>query len=945
LPFLPTEDATAVADEGAFVPLLIGRRRIGYYFGWVGDRKAYKVHSGAAAGKGGANHKKSPPAQLTWVESGWHQLCVGPATKLHRIWQDDVVIFEGLITPEDTPSGTALQTLNGEEFVIYWGEIDQPVDSYLADASRVGIPSNWPYMCYVRWTNKTLGSSPHWGRIEYDLETAPQYSLCGPRTRFYGTDTADTFYLGPGASISSGPFTGVYTLQETTGGALTLGTKDSAVVPATGYYRLYADSDPDLDGEFAFGVQTGGNDAGELTTAALKIRDTAGEQTFWEQDGTFGHVVNPPDGECEDFFAAGSNPTYGAFDVVARHGMREIVTYLEAGAVDLWIEGTIVAATGGLNFRPIFGGNFFFVRLTDVHSGPAPVNALAQILFSPFPHGLGLDPAEFDLDTFHDVDLVLDAEQVVLSVIAKDGDEAFTVVGKALTELGVFMVLNPETGLYELRAQRSGQTPKVIPTGMITENPEVVGTRGERPATRLIYSFHDQTDAFSGKSLTVDADGAQTALSRSKPKTIELETVVDLVSASSVAQRDAQRELGGDDKVSLEMNRGARLLIPGDRLDVSSKGFEEFLRVLEVAPKADGRCTVTASPDHYGVPVVVYSPPTSGGGSSSAADPVEDLQVAIVEVPAYLLAGGAPAVVVPRVRDNAQIIFSDLYLSGDGTTYHSGDREFNLQTGGTLIDPIGAADPWVTDGAYTFTLLGPDADQIEDFSSDQPAFLAGRQVCVIDDEIFFLEKVTAMGGAVYRLDGLIRARYDTDPAAHVPGAKVSIFSFDAITSLLDPLFLPDQLLYVKSDPWTSRALDLGSVTAVTKTLKGKGIAPMNPTSLRVITPRLGVAGYFTTEDLRFAWDYRTLDGPTNGAGMQPAGQPIGSSDVQGYFEVRIYDSMDVLVRTENVATPLYYYPNATLQADLGGETDFRVEVRNVDNGFSSDPITLSIVAL
>src|SRR5690606_19378010 len=120
----------------------------------------------------------------------------------------------------------------------------------------------------------------------------------------------------------------------------------------------------------------------------------------------------------------------------------------------------------------------------------------------------------------------------------------------------------------------------------------------------------------------------------------------------------------------------------------------------------------------------------------------------------------------------------------DDTTYQLVDSEFDIQAGGELLEAIAATDPYVIEEGPTLELVGvPDDDAVDDLTGDDANWQRGRQVAVIGEEVFFLRKLTAVSGSTYRLDGLIRARYDTDRQAHAIGAKVFIFKFDEILAL------------------------------------------------------------------------------------------------------------------------------------------------------------------
>ena len=156
--------APTLTTRGSYLPVLLGTQRIGPVIGWVGDRKAAQQSSGGGSfGGGGAS-------QTTYYESAWHMLACGPIDRLDAVVMSGVTIFEGPISPADTPSGSTLTCANGEgSFQIYWGERDQPVSFYLADATRVGVASRWPRVTYILWNQKRLGGSATWPIIEYQV--------------------------------------------------------------------------------------------------------------------------------------------------------------------------------------------------------------------------------------------------------------------------------------------------------------------------------------------------------------------------------------------------------------------------------------------------------------------------------------------------------------------------------------------------------------------------------------------------------------------------------------------------------------------------------------------------------------------------------------------------------------------------------------------------------
>ena len=75
---------TTISSRGSFIPVVIGRRRIGYVFGWAANREVRTEVVGTVSSKG---KKKKAQTQKVYYESGWHQLCVGQGVRLYRITQ------------------------------------------------------------------------------------------------------------------------------------------------------------------------------------------------------------------------------------------------------------------------------------------------------------------------------------------------------------------------------------------------------------------------------------------------------------------------------------------------------------------------------------------------------------------------------------------------------------------------------------------------------------------------------------------------------------------------------------------------------------------------------------------------------------------------------------------------------------------------------------------
>lgn len=1003
---------TNLAQQGSFVPLLIGRRRLGFTFGWAGFRGVYSP-TVRVEGKG-SKKKKQATGQIVYFEAGWHMICLGPAKALRRIYQDGKVIFDTLIERETTPSGSTFFTADGtgDSFAVYWGETDQPANALLGTGT--GVPSAWPFLCYVYWSRKTLGPSPRWPQIEYDLEVeqgAGTLATTDLAARYDASDSGSiTLVTGRVSAWDDVGGVNSYDLVQGTAGLRPLfltagsGIGDLAAVQFDGTTDAVTYVDPGLPGPFTESdgevwavvkidslpsagnigtifagyrrnvstiylffcvTETGAleiranNAAGAVRRIATPAGTVAAGGTYVLRFGSTGtaYFVQVNGVAASLSVVSGSNDGVWWGDVLAPggnyiDGVTIGATGLSGVLADFLAEtvGEVLVYESSLsqvdadNTLGYLANKWLVEDAFGFHAGWSQI--VGSILFRPYPQGLGLDSTAFDLRSLNSVSAELEDESLEFSALARDGEEALAIVAGLMQDAGVMLYRHPATGLYTFATVRQA-TATAIPDGMVVDgaaNAELVQQHGDPGASRLIFTFPDAARAYRETAIAIDADGLADRLSHHRARRVPLMSVTDEDVAKIVTERRSQEELGAAGMLTLRLNREARgALAPNSVIEVST--IDEVLRVVETRPEVDGNAVeVKAVPDAYGSEPSTFTTGSGGGSTSGGTAVAADEQATWLEIPEHVLDPGDPITIAPlRVRAHDQIAYANVHLSLDGTTYQLVAQDFAIHAGGELDEAIEADDPFTIETGPEVTLAGvPDVDEISDFSADEPSWRMGRQLVVIDDEIFFLRELVAVSGNTYRLDGLIRARYDTSRAAHSIGAKVYIFPLDELSAVTDPMIFPGVDLYVKSQPVASTELALGSVAAVDKTLYGKGQKPPKPCGVRVTAPALGVAAYHAGEGVTFRWASRVAHPVVSGAGMFPANSVVGEVVGETDFKIEVYDAGDVLVRTEFRSTGTWTYTYAALISDLGTETDFSIKVYEVRGGFASTPAELAV---
>lgn len=173
-PGLGPEAAPNTATErGAFVPVVLGRRRVGAVVLWVGDRRTVNEDIPGAGGGGGffgSIFGGGTPQQRIYYEKGIHALCIGPASRLLAIYVNGVLVPGSTgINNIDSPSGTSFTFAKFGTMRIYWGTLTHPAGDALLP-QKLGIASNGPYIMRVEWDEYRLGTNARWPTIEYVIE-------------------------------------------------------------------------------------------------------------------------------------------------------------------------------------------------------------------------------------------------------------------------------------------------------------------------------------------------------------------------------------------------------------------------------------------------------------------------------------------------------------------------------------------------------------------------------------------------------------------------------------------------------------------------------------------------------------------------------------------------------------------------------------------------------
>jgi hypothetical protein len=166
--------------RGGFVPIVMGRRRVGSCFLWTGDRVEIEEVVGTVPGGKFGGGGEQQIKQLVYLEKGWIALCCQRALIVHGIYKDGRLMENSRFAKPFMPSGSRIDFGKDGSGLIFWGE-DHPQENealtYINDLT--GISSLWQNIVWMYYDRLRLGTVARWGNMEYDIETCPPSGLIG----------------------------------------------------------------------------------------------------------------------------------------------------------------------------------------------------------------------------------------------------------------------------------------------------------------------------------------------------------------------------------------------------------------------------------------------------------------------------------------------------------------------------------------------------------------------------------------------------------------------------------------------------------------------------------------------------------------------------------------------------------------------------------------------
>lgn len=518
----------------------------------------------------------------------------------------------------------------------------------------------------------------------------------------------------------------------------------------------------------------------------------------------------------------------------------------------------------------------YWITDDDGATGVNLAHAAIQILAAPAPWGIGLPRTAIDNDSAEAFGVLMEFEQIGVNLLLQQGQKAVETLQGLLQDAGV-LICQIEGRITFMPIRNITDPVPVIDNDIVTPpNFERTINRGESPASRTLFTYKDEKSyAYRDQDIVFDDDAEIEDTGNSKTTTGTIFSTTSKSMSDRIASRRWQ-ETATKAAFKLTALRAARRISPGQVIDHATFGR---LRVMSNQPTDKSPETILeVTPDIYGIASIgdTSSPGAPGEGGTDIA---QDLGIAWFELPASL-ANNQEQIVVFRTRDNQQVIGAQVMGSINSGTYIALGRQDASAAGGLIDQDIAAPTLETLAIGPGFEDSNGDAPDILDLSGDITAWQNGKQLAVIGNEIFYLQSVTLLSETVwtpttgisvgeyripplstgmryvcitagitgdpapvwpivrgeqvsdntvvwearyykYRMNNLIRARYESVQTTHSAGDRVFIIDSANLIKLNSSVLYPGADLCIKTYPFNFTDSTTNSLI-VCKTLTGSG---------------------------------------------------------------------------------------------------------------------------
>jgi len=375
--------------------------------------------------------------------------------------------------------------------------------------------------------------------------------------------------------------------------------------------------------------------------------------------------------------------------------------------------------------------------------GINPAHIIWQLLTASHPYGAGIDPDLIDMASLLEMAETCFDENVGMNIRMDDTPLVRDVVASICEDIG-YMPVQVGRRLVFRRDRRDDDFITLAKEHVIPPLPLLKTVRGNPMADRVTFNMqYNARRKFRNTDFGLPDDTGSTDAYRYRD--IPLVNVTHIEAARAIAPRRRKAERGDRASFDLTVAREAAFLEPGEKVYADGMGVLRLLATRRSGTGEPPTASWKAVVDTLASSPVDYTGDEGVEGEGSLA-PAPDLSFnwIVVETP------GGPVMYVARIRAHSQIAGAGVWIeSGSSGNYTQYGSQNAPAAGGPVVSPIEDTDGSPIDEGPYFIAMNDDIENAMDLSGDSDSWNNGRQLALINQEVFFLERIEAVGSEYY----------------------------------------------------------------------------------------------------------------------------------------------------------------------------------------------------
>jgi hypothetical protein len=562
-------------------------------------------------------------------------------------------------------------------------------------------------------------------------------------------------------------------------------------------------------------------------------------------------------------------------------------------------------------------------------------------------YGLGILPGRIDATSFSYAATILKNEALGVSMLFDSQDTADTLIGEILRHIDGVLYVDLATGLWTLKLARGDYDPTTLDDITVDDIEKVQFARASWSETsnQVTLTYIDRANDFNARTVKAEDNGNIAITGEVRTENVTFNGLSNGASAALVAARCLKGFTYPLSKITITVSRKVWSYRIGGVFKLSWVPLGivgEVFRIIRIGygEVAQGKITIDAVEDIFGLNFTVYDPPPSSGWINPTGAPTAPVFQRLEEVPLQLAATSAIYAMTLVARAEGTDIGYLVYQPVSGT-----DTETNEVSAfaplGLLLGIYRAATPALDTTGFTLQVNGVDLNQLE--NTDLGGVHRGTNLALIDEELISWETSTLHSDGTITIAGVLRGVMDTVPADHASGTPV-FFVSDGVGLTQSAPYGSDQTIQAKILPENNTGtFPLASASYISVTTRSRTLRPYPPGNVREQGAGYGVRYTTTLGDVTITWSSRNRLTQAAAGGTVPQDQGDITGETGQTYKVLVVIG-GVTVRTVNPATTPFVYTAADRVTD-GGIGPVTLEIysnANTLDSFEAQAVTFEM---